>query len=325
MVLASTFFAGGTATARKLPFLFWEQATSRRLDLRYPTFQGGLNAQGGVVGRNFTIGAINPLLKSPKANIWSSAVERRLGRNICSNGRLRRIALVQHRRQRQFDRECFLWSGHQCFAGRSDRSQQHGADPASIPASAAITYADNDRYGNYQAHLFRRQRTLLARIHRCFLHSFPFQRRRDSGIRRRSIQDSITGRRSSMCRIGSPSVLTIRSKGLNDGKGAVGRHTGGWGISGTSVFQSGYPLTAANFNGYNPVCGTRRPAAPPARPLRTQRWVSARKWRLQRRWKQSRLSGCRELPSGNLAQRFSDRDIFTRAIQCSKHLRFKRK
>jgi hypothetical protein len=51
-------------------------------------------------------------------------------------------------------------------------------------------------------------------------------------------------------------------KGLNGGKGAVGYLTGGWGISGTSIFQSGIPLTANNFNGYNPVCGDTAPDAP---------------------------------------------------------------
>lgn len=43
-------------------------------------------------------------------------------------------------------------------------------------------------------------------------------------------------------------------KGLNDGKGLIGHATGGWGISGTTIFQSGYPITAANFNSYIPVC-----------------------------------------------------------------------
>ena len=43
-------------------------------------------------------------------------------------------------------------------------------------------------------------------------------------------------------------------KGLNGGKGAIGYITGGWGISGTSIFQSGYPMTASNFNAYVPVC-----------------------------------------------------------------------
>src|SRR3954451_3640681 len=44
----------------------------------FPTFTGGLNTQGGVPGANFAIGGINPLLKSPKSNIWSVSVERRL-------------------------------------------------------------------------------------------------------------------------------------------------------------------------------------------------------------------------------------------------------
>ena len=39
--------------------------------------------------------------------------------------------------------------------------------------------------------------------------------------------------------------------------------TGGWGISGTSIFQSGYPLTAANSMSYQPVCqDTSSTAAP---------------------------------------------------------------
>jgi hypothetical protein len=52
-------------------------------------------------------------------------------------------------------------------------------------------------------------------------------------------------------------------KGLNGGKGAVGYITSGWGISGTSIFQSGYPLTASNFNSYNPVCGDTSATPPP--------------------------------------------------------------
>ena len=39
--------------------------------------------------------------------------------------------------------------------------------------------------------------------------------------------------------------------------------TGGWGISGTSIFQSGYPLTVSNSNSYQPVCGDTSPTAAP--------------------------------------------------------------
>ena len=70
------FFAGtatppifGLGTGNKPPFGF-----------TFPTFAGGLNAQGGVVGANFAIGGINPLLKSPKADIWSLSLERKINR-----------------------------------------------------------------------------------------------------------------------------------------------------------------------------------------------------------------------------------------------------
>jgi hypothetical protein len=34
----------------------------------------------------------------------------------------------------------------------------------------------------------------------------------------------------------------------------IGHVTGGWGISGTSIFQSGYPMTASNGNSFQPIC-----------------------------------------------------------------------
>jgi len=40
--------------------------------------------------------------------------------------------------------------------------------------------------------------------------------------------------------------------GLNNGAGFAGHATGGWGLSGTSIYQSGYPFTVfngASFNG----------------------------------------------------------------------------
>jgi hypothetical protein len=45
-------------------------------------------------------------------------------------------------------------------------------------------------------------------------------------------------------------------KGLNGGRGAIGYVTGGWGISGTSIFQSGYPITPENTNGFLAVCAS---------------------------------------------------------------------
>ena len=58
------------------------------------------------------IGGINPLLKSPKSNIWSATVERSWETTLRPRG-LQRVPLVQHSRQRQRHRYCHLWSGHQ--------------------------------------------------------------------------------------------------------------------------------------------------------------------------------------------------------------------
>src|SRR5947199_950923 len=74
-----TFFAGGTATAQA-PIFVLGNSSKPPFGFVFPTFQGGLNAQGGVVGTNFSIGGINPHLKSPKADIWSVSVERKISR-----------------------------------------------------------------------------------------------------------------------------------------------------------------------------------------------------------------------------------------------------
>ena len=57
--------------------------------------------------------------------------------------------------------------------------------------------------------------------------------------------------------------LNYSLKGLQDGKGFVGYLTGGWGISGTQIYQTGYPLTGNNFNSYIPVCQASGSDAPP--------------------------------------------------------------
>ena len=43
-----------------------------------PQAGGGLNSQGGVVGASFSIGAVNPLLKSPKSDVWSVTLQRKI-------------------------------------------------------------------------------------------------------------------------------------------------------------------------------------------------------------------------------------------------------
>jgi hypothetical protein len=41
---------------------------------------------------------------------------------------------------------------------------------------------------------------------------------------------------------------------MNGGKDLLGHLTGGWGVTGTSIFQSGYPFTVINQHPFVPVC-----------------------------------------------------------------------
>src|SRR6185436_12118161 len=123
------------------------------------------------------------------------------------------------------------------------------------PNFGAITYAQNDRHGNYQGVYFE----LKGHFSRGFL---------DLSYTHSSSKDD-AGVYPTPFNPGAyygPSLWDIPNrvsasfnyslKGLKDGEGALGRVTGGWGISGTSIYQSGTPFTVNVTNNYRPVCAT---------------------------------------------------------------------
>ena len=250
------FFAGSDnppifvlGTSSKPPFGF-----------TFPTFPGGLNAQGGVPGGNFVIGGINPLLKSPKSNIWSASVERRLTHafaatvgysgshsyNMVSNGNA--IGLVSY--------------GVDINVQQGDLIAHQSISPTRLnPSFGAINYADNDRYANYNGVFF----DLKGRFSRGFLDvSYTRSSSKDDGLAYPTPDNP--------GQYYAPSIFDVPNrvsfswnynlKGLNNGAGAVGHLTGGWGLSGTTIFQSGYPFTAENRNSYIPVCQDTSSTAP---------------------------------------------------------------
>src|SRR5262249_23765053 len=50
--------------------------------------------------------------------------------------------------------------------------------------------------------------------------------------------------------------------GLNSGQGVVGHLTSGWGLSGTTVYQSGYPAMVWTTASFQPVCANTSANAP---------------------------------------------------------------
>lgn len=250
-----TFVAGGTATAQA-PVFVLGTSSKPPFGFTFPTFGsinqagGGLNAQGGVVGTSFSIGGINPLLKSPKVDIWSLTLERKIGNNF--------VASVGYNGSRSYD-----LVGN----GNSIGNVSYGVDINAVPGDliahesntptrlnpsfGAITYAENDRHGNYEAVIL----DFRGRFSRGFVDA--------SYTRSRSQDDALSYPNSEGLnpqQYYGPSIFDVPNrfslsfnyqlKGLNGGAGFVRYLTGGWGIGGTSIFQSGYPLTAGNTNGY---------------------------------------------------------------------------
>ena len=261
--VAPTFYLGGTASAQA-PIFALGNSSKPPFGFTFPTFGpgtgpnpqsgGGLDAQGGIVGAGFAIGAINPLLKSPKSDIWSLTLERKITNtlgasvgyngshsyNIVSNGNS--IGNVSY--------------GVDINAFPGDLMLNNSTTPTRLnPSFGEITYADNDRHGNYDAVIF----DVRGHFSRGYLDA--------SYTRSRSADDSLYYPDSEGLnpqQYYGPSIFDAPNrfslsfnyslKGLNGGTGAIGYVTGGWGISGTSIFQSGYPLNPENVNAYQPVC-----------------------------------------------------------------------
>jgi hypothetical protein len=121
------------------------------------------------------------------------------------------------------------------------------------PSFGSITYTANDRVGNYEGVFFDfKGHFSRGFVDVSYTHS---QSKDDAGAYPTPFNPQAYY---------GPSVWDVPNrvsvsfnyslKGLNGGEGAVGVLTGGWGISGTSIYQSGEPITVVANNSYQPVC-----------------------------------------------------------------------
>jgi Carboxypeptidase regulatory-like domain/TonB dependent receptor len=268
--VSPTFFAGGTASAQA-PIFVLGNSSKPPFGFTFPTFGpgtgpnpqsgGGLNSQGGVVGASFNIGGVDPLLKSPKTDIWSLTVEKKLTNNVAAS--------VGYNGSHSYN---IVGNGNSignvsygvdinAFSGDMIEQMQNSSVPINPSPTrlnksfGAISYAQNDRYGNYDAVIF----DVRGHFTRAFFDaSYTHSRSKDDALNYPDSENFNPGAYYAPSIFDAPNRFSLsfnyQFKGLNNGHGALGYITGGWGASGTSIFQSGYPLTAGNTNGFVAVC-----------------------------------------------------------------------
>jgi hypothetical protein len=248
--ITPTFYASGTATTG--PALFSLGTTNKPpFGFTYPTLTAGLDAAGGIPGAAFPIGGINPNLKSPRADIWAFTVERKIGSNY--------VASAGYSGSHTYN-----LVGNNNLAGivsygvdineyAGDLIQHNSLVPTRLnPSFGAITYSDNDRYGNYEAATF----DFRGRFSRGYFDaSYTRSSSKDDAGQYPTALDPAQYYGPSPWDVPNRFSLTFNYtlRGLSNGQGLVGHLTGGWGISGTSIYQSGYPFTVVNTAPFDPL------------------------------------------------------------------------
>jgi hypothetical protein len=216
-----------------------------------------LDAAGGIVGAGLGIGGIDPNIVSPTAYIWSGTLEHRLGSRFVASA---------------------LYSGSHTANlvgnGNAGGLVSYGVDINELPGAligkplgssparpnpsfGQIAYTQNNRYANYEAVTF----DLRARASRGFFDvSYTRSSSKDDGSRYPTPENPGLYYGPSPWDVPNrvSASFNYEQPGLNGGQGFVGHASSGWGLSGTSIYQTGYPFTVftgAAYNGANYVAG----------------------------------------------------------------------
>jgi len=213
---------------------------------------GCLDSQGGIVGANFGVGAINPNLKSPRADIWAITLERKIGSRYAAS--IGYSGSHTYNLVGANDLAGNVQYGVDINAFPGDLIQNESKVPTRLNSSfGTITYSDNNRYGNFEALVF----DFRGRYsHGFFDASYTHSSSKDDAGQYPTALNPSQYYGPSPWDVPNRFSLTANFQipGLNGGQGFVGHLTSGWGISGTSIYQSGYPFTVFDGNSFQPLC-----------------------------------------------------------------------
>lgn len=219
----------------------------------YPALPArSLNAQGGITGLQFGIGGIDPTLRTPVTYIYSAQLEHPLVHSF--------VASVGYSGSRASDQ---LSGGGQVY------NVSYGVDINSYPGDlivnnktvptrlnqsfGSIYYTQNDRRSDYNA--------FIADVRGRFAGTgfVDLSYTRSSSKDDTQVYPTWTnpGRYFAPSIWDAPNRISMAGNyafhGLNNGEGFVGRVTGGWGLSGTMIVQSGTPFTVFTDAPFTPV------------------------------------------------------------------------
>ena len=209
-----------------------------------------LDANGGITGAALTIGGITPTIVSPTAYVFSATLEHRMGSHF--------VASV-------------LYSGSHdsnlVGNGNAGGQVSYGVDINALPgdligkpANSAptrlnpsfgqINYTQNDRVSNYNGVTFD-LRALFRNGY--FDTSYTRSSSKDDASRFPTATNPHQYYGPSPWDVPNRFSLSFNYEvpGLKSDSAIVKALTGGWGFSGTSIYQTGYPFTVFTSAGYN--------------------------------------------------------------------------
>jgi hypothetical protein len=209
-----------------------------------------LDANGGITGAALTIGGITPTIVSPTAYVVSATLEHRIGSHF--------VASVLYSGSHDSNLVGNGNAGGQVSYGVDINALPGdliGKPPNSAPTRlnpsfGAINYTQNDRLSNYNGVTF----DLRALFHNGYF---------DTSYTRSSSKDDASRypTASNPHQYYGPSPWDVPNRfslsfnyeipGLKSDSAIVKGLTGGWGFSGTSIYQTGYPFTVFTSAAYN--------------------------------------------------------------------------
>jgi len=251
-LILPTFFAGNAPANRPV----FVQGTSSKppFGFTFPALGGTalcptvpcLDSKGGIPGAGLTIGGIDPNIVSPTAYIFAATLEHKIASHF--------VASVLYSGSHTANLVGFGNASGQVSYGVDINAMPGdliGKPPNSAPTRlnssfGQINYTQNDRVGNYNGVTF----DVRARVKRGFFDvSYTRSNSKDDAGRYPTALNPHQYYGASPWDVPNrfSASFNYELPGLNNGAGFVGHGTGGWGLSGTSIYQSGYPFTV--FNG----------------------------------------------------------------------------